>query len=115
MQVATMAELKKAVQSVEAEVVVTDDALAKRVRLWAVLRTIANVAVVVVLILAVFVWANPLRIPELEAGWVLMARRILLGVGVLLLFADYALPVVRHYKIAGSDAMGLKLVRRQSR
>ena len=68
MQVATMAELKKAVQAGEAEIVVTDEALTRRVRMWTVLRTVANVAVVVVL--------------------------------------------VRFYKIAGADALGLKLVRR---
>ena len=112
MQVATMADLKKAVQAGEAEIVVTDEALTRRVRMWTVLRTVANVAVVVVLVIAIFVWANPMRIPLFEAGWALLARRIMLGVGVLLLFADYVLPVVRFYKIAGADALGLKLVRR---
>lgn len=115
MLVATMTELKKAVQSAEADIVVTDKALAKRLRLWTVLRTTANVAVVVVLVLAIFAWANPLQLPLLETGWALAARRIMLGVGVLLLFADYALPVVRFYKIAGTDAAGLKLVRRRTR
>jgi len=113
MQVSTLDELKAAAKAVEAEIVVTDESLAKKVRLWTVLRMVANVLVVVILLVAVFVWANPMRIMELEQGWALIARRILLAVGVLLLFSDYLLPVVRAYKIAGSDALGLKLVPRK--
>jgi len=113
MHVATMQELKQAVKQLEAEVVVTDERLAQTVRLWNVLRTIANVAVVIVLAAGIIAWANPLRIPELEAPWALMARRIALGVGILLLFAEYLMPVVRLYKIAGEDALGLKLVPRK--
>jgi hypothetical protein len=115
MQVASFDELKKAVTAVEPEIVVTDEGLAKKVRLWNVLRTIANILVIVVLAVGIAWWANPLRIPELEQEWALMARRIVLGCGVLLLFAEYVIPIVRLYKPAGSDALGLKLVPRKSK
>jgi hypothetical protein len=115
MQVASLDELKKAVQAVEPEIVVTDESLAKKVRFWNTLRTIANILVIVILAIAIFVWANPLRLPVLEETWALLARRIMLGVGVLLLFAEYVIPIVRLYKPAGSDALGLKLVPRKSK
>jgi len=115
MQVASLDELKKAVQAVEPEIVVTDEGLAKKVLFWNTLRTIANILVIVVLAAGIAWWANPLRIPELEQTWALLARRIMLGVGVLLLFAEYVLPIVRLYKPAGSDALGLKLVPRKSK
>jgi hypothetical protein len=109
-----MADLRQAVKAGEAEIVVTDEALGRKVRFWSVLRTVANVAVIVVLAVAIVVWVNPLKLPLFETGWVLLARRIVLGVGVLLLFADYVIPVVRLYKIAGQDATGLKLVPRKT-
>jgi uncharacterized membrane protein len=115
MQVASLDELKKAVQAVEPEIVVTDEGLAKKVVFWNTLRTIANILVIVVLVVAIFVWANPLRVPELEQTWALLARRIMLGVGILLLFAEYVIPIVRLYKPAGKDALGLKLVPRKSK
>jgi hypothetical protein len=113
--VATMAELTEAVKALEAAIVVTDEKLSKQVLFWNVLRTLANVVVIVVLGLGIFAWANPMRIPDLEQPWALLARRIALGVGILLLFAEYVLPVVRLYKPAGSDATGLKLVPRKAR
>jgi hypothetical protein len=113
MSVATMDELRRAVKAAEPEIVVADEALAKKVRVWTVVRMTANVLVAVVLIGAIFVWANPMRIPEFESGTMLLARRIALGVGVLLLFADFVIPVVRQYRIAGQDATGLKLVLRK--
>jgi hypothetical protein len=115
MQVASLDELKKAVQAVEPEIVVTDEGLAKKVLFWNTLRTIANILVIIVLAIAIFAWANPLRLPELEQTWALLARRIILGVGILLLFAEYVIPIVRLYKPAGSDALGLKLVPRKSK
>lgn len=114
MQVASLDELKKAVKAFEPEIVVTDEALATKVLFWNTLRTIANVAVIVVLAIGIAAWANPLRIPELEQTWALLARRIVLGVGVLMLFAEYVIPVVRLYKPAGQDFLGLKLVPRKS-
>jgi hypothetical protein len=115
MQVASLDELKKAVTAVEPEIVVTDEALSKKVLFWNALRTIANILVIIVLAIAIFAWANPLRLPLLEETWALLARRIMLGCGVLLLFAEYVIPIVRLYKPAGSDALGLKLVPRKSK
>jgi hypothetical protein len=115
MQVASLDELKKAVAAIEPEIVVTDEGLAKKVQFWNILRTIANILVIIVLGIGIAAWANPLRIPELEQTWALLARRIMLGVGVLLLFAEYVIPIVRLYKPAGSDALGLKLVPRKGK
>ncbi|HTW90770.1 MAG TPA: hypothetical protein VMH22_03595 [bacterium] len=114
MQVASLDELKKAVKALEPEIVVTDEALVKKVLFWNTLRAIANVVVIVILAVGIAAWANPLRIPELEQTWALLARRIILGVGVLMLFAEYVIPVVRLYKPAGKDSLGLKLVPRKS-
>jgi len=115
MQVSTLDELKKAVTAAEAEIVVTDEGLRKKVVLWDVLRTVANVVVVIVLILGIFAWANPMRIPALEEPGARLVRQILLGVGILLLFAEYLLPVVRLYKPVASDDSGLKLVPRKAK
>ena len=114
MQVSSLDELKKAVKALEPEIVVTDESLAKKVITWNTLRTIANIAVIVVLAVGIAAWANPLRIPQLEQTWALLARRIVLGVGVLMLFAEYIIPIVRLYKPAGQDSLGLKLVPRKS-
>jgi len=115
MQVASLDELKKAVKAWEPEIVVTDDALTKKVLVWNTLRTIANILVIVVLAVGIAWWANPLRIPELEQDWALSVRRIILGFGVLMLFAEYVIPIVRLYKPAGKDAVGLKLIPRKSK
>lgn len=115
MHASSLDELKKAVKALESEIVVTDEALAKKVIAWNTLRTIANVLVIVVLAIGIAAWANPLRIPQLEQTWALLARRIVLGVGVLMLFAEYVIPVVRLYKPAGKDSLGLKLVPRKSK
>ncbi|MCX6841393.1 MAG: hypothetical protein NTX53_03790 [candidate division WOR-3 bacterium] len=115
MQVASLDELKKAVKAFETEIVVTDEGLAKKVLFWNTLRTIANILVIIVLAVGIAAWANPLRLPVLEQTWALLARRIMLGVGVLLLFAEYVIPIVRLYKPAGKDALGLKMVPRKSK
>lgn len=115
MQVANLEELKKAVKAFEPEIVVTDEGLTKKVLFWNTLRTIANILVIVVLAVGIAWWANPLRIPELEQDWALMVRRIVLGFGVLMLFAEYAIPIARLYKPAGKDALGLRLVPRKSK
>jgi len=96
--VATLDELKEAVKAGEPVILVTDTKLTGQVLFWNTLRTIANVVVIIVLAIGIFAWANPMRIPELEQTWALLARRIVLGVGVLLLFAEYVIPVVRLYK-----------------
>jgi 3-deoxy-D-arabino-heptulosonate 7-phosphate (DAHP) synthase class II len=114
MQVSTKDELKQAVKKLEPEIVVTDEGLVKRIRLFSVLRTVATIAVFVILAAALLMIADP-------AGWfkgsqeAQLARQIMLGVGILLLFADYLLPVVRVYRIAGQDANGLKLVPRKQK
>jgi len=115
MQVASLEDLKKAVKAWEPEIVVTDEGLAKKVVFWNTLRIIANVLVIVVLAVGIAWWANPLRIPALEQEWALSVRRIVLGVGILMLFAEYVIPIVRLYKPAGRDSLGLKLVPRKSK
>ncbi len=115
MNVGTMDELRRAVKQMEPEIVVTDEKLQRTVMTWNVLRTIANIAVIVVLAVGIFAWANPMRIPALEAPWALSARRIILAVGILLLFAEYLMPVARLYKPAGQDALGLKLIPRKAK
>jgi len=111
---ATRGELLQAVRSGAPEIVVTDDELARRVLLWNRLRTIANVAVIVILGVGAFVWADPLGLPLLRESWAALVRRIILAVGVLLLFAEYLMPAVRLYKPVGSDAVGLRLVPRRT-
>jgi len=115
MQVAGLDELKRAVQAGEPEIVVTDRGLGSRIIAWNTLRSIANVLVVVILGLAIVVWANPLGLPHLEQPWALLARRIVLGVGILLLFVEYLLPVVRLYKPAARDSAGLRLIPRRTK
>jgi len=115
MQVASSQELKEAVARRDPEIVVTDEALGRRVQTLAVLRTAANVAVFVILAAAIFMWANPARWELLETNRVRLVRQVMLGVGILLLFADYLMPVVRHYRIAARDSSGLKLVPRRPR
>lgn len=115
MNVTTKSELQQAVKSGAPEIVVTNEALARKVLLWNTLRSVANVAVIVILVVGVFAWADPLGLPLLQEPWAATARRIILAVGVLLLFAEYLMPAVRLYKPAGSDETGLRLVPRRSR
>ncbi len=115
MNVATIRELQEAVKSGALDIVVTDEALARNVLLWNKLRAVANVAVIVILAVGIFAWADPLGLPLLREPWAAMARRIVLAVGVLLLFAEYLMPAVRLYKPAGSDGAGLRLVPRRAR
>ncbi len=108
-------ELKAAVKAQAPEVVITAPELIKQVRLFMALRLVANVLVFVILAIAIFMWANPLRILFFESGQGRLARQILLGIGIILLFIDYLLPVARLYKIAEGDGNQLKLVLRKSR
>ncbi len=111
-QVSTMGELKAAVNAGEDEIVVADEGLARRVRLFDRLRSAANIAVYVILGAAVFVWADPLRLFEGAGAGLQWAKRAALAVGVALLFLDYLLPAVRQYKPdKGRD--GLVLVPRR--
>jgi hypothetical protein len=111
-QVNSIAELQAAVKAGAEEIVVADETLAKRVMLFNTLRSVANVLVYVILALAIFFWANPLRIELFETSPFLWGRRIALGVGVVLLFVDYLLPAVRQYKPA-EDRDRLVLVPRR--
>lgn len=113
--VADVSELAAAVAAREAEVLVTDEKLARRVMLQLTLRFAANAAAVVVLVLAVFMWADPLHLFDAAAAPMLWVRRGLLGVGVLLLFVDFLMPTARLYRSAGRDELGLKLRPRVSR
>jgi hypothetical protein len=113
--VADLSELAVAVAARESEVLVTDEKLARRVMLQLSLRFAANVAAVVILVLAVFMWADPLHLYDAAAAPMLWVRRGVLGVGVLLLFADFLMPTARFYRSAGRDELGLKLRLRASR
>lgn len=115
MQVGNNRELKEAVSRREPEIVVTDAALVRRIQTLAALRTAANVAVFVILAVALFMWANPARWELLDTDRARLVRQIILGVGIVLLFADYLMPVVRHYRIATRDETGLKLVIRRGK
>ncbi len=115
MNVATTGELQQAVKSGVPEIVVTDEELARKVLLWNTLRTVANVAAVVILVVGLFAWADPLGLPLLREPWAALARRIILAVGLFLLFAEYLMPAVRLYKPAGSDETGLRLALRRAR
>ncbi|MEO0079449.1 MAG: hypothetical protein ABIK44_02070 [candidate division WOR-3 bacterium] len=115
MQVTTLAELKDAARRQEPEILIVDKRLADRVALWNGLRLAANIVVFVILAVAIFMWANPIHWELLEGPDARLARQIMLGVGILLLFADYLLPVVRTYKVAERSPEGLKLVLRRPR
>ena len=113
MQVSTLDALKKAAKEGAAEITVIDSGLAGKVKAWQTIRKVANILVFLILGIGIFAWANPLQLTFLDAGAFRLTRQILLGVGVILLFAEYLLPVVRTYKTAGKDGAGLKLVRRK--
>ncbi len=106
-------ELKQAVKEQEPELVITEPAIIRRVRLLMGLRAAANITVFAILALAIFMWANPLRIVFFEAGSGRLIRQILLGFGILLLFADYLMPVARLYKIVAESEGQLKLALRK--
>lgn len=108
-------QLAVAVAAREAEVLVTDEKLARRVMLQISLRFAANAAAVVTLVTAVFMWADPLHLLDAAATPMLWVRRGLLGIGMLLLFAEFLMPTARFYRSAGKDGLGLKLRLRTSR
>ncbi len=113
MRATTMADLKRAAKQGEVEILVTDAKLARTVSLLEVTRRTANILVFVILALGVFMWANPIRWDFLGSNSMQLVRRILLAVGIILLFSDYVLPVVRSYKVASRDENGLRLVSRR--
>ncbi len=115
MQVRTLKELKKAAKEGTVEIVVANPALARNVRTWETIRKTANILVFVILGLAIFAWANPIGWPFLNTDPVRLARQIMLGLGLVLIFAEYFLPVVRHYKISGRDEVGLRLLNRKTK
>lgn len=110
--VSTMAELKAAVKAGSEEIAVTDEGLARRIRLFDTARTVANIVVYVILAAAVFMWADPLHLFDNAGAGLQWGKRIALGVGVALLFLDYLLPAVRQYK-PGKGRDGLVLVPRR--
>lgn len=106
-------ELKEAVKRLEAELVIIDPNLIRRVRLFLGLRQAANILVFVILAVAIFMWANPFRVQFFEANSGRLLRQILLGIGILLLFADYLMPVARHYRIVRYEEGQLHLALRK--
>ena len=115
MTASSLDDLKQAARQGEAEVLVTDETLARRVRLLEGIRKTANMLVFVILAIGIFMWANPINWEFLRSSDMRLARQVLLGVGIVLLFGEYLLPVVRHYRIAGRDDSGLRLVSRKSK
>ncbi len=107
----SMQELQAAVKAGADEIVVADPGVESRVRLFDRLRTGANIAVYLILAGAVLLWANPFRIAAWESVGFLWLRRVVLGLGILLLFADRLLPVVRFYQ-PDKSRKELVLVRR---
>ncbi len=113
MEVRDNNELRRAVKRREPEITVSEPGLIKKVRLLMGLRLAANVAVFTILVIAIFMWANPLGIGFLEAGSGRLLRQILLLIGILLLFADYLMPVARHYRITFRSEGQIKLTLRK--
>jgi|UniRef100_A0A7V3UZX6 hypothetical protein len=109
MTIRSGAELKQAVRNKEPEILISDPQLIKMVSRLMVLRMITNVLFFAILAVAVLMWANPLRIPFFEAGAGRLTRQILLLFGILLLFADYLMPVARFYKISARTEGQLRL------
>ncbi|HDR00056.1 MAG TPA: hypothetical protein ENN51_07230 [candidate division WOR-3 bacterium] len=112
-RVSNLAELKQAGKLNAAEILIADEELARKMRAWQVIRTVANILVIVILAIAIFAWANPLGIPLLETGGFRVARQVMLAVGIGLLFLEYLLPGTRVFKIAGDEPEGLRLVNRR--
>ena len=115
MRATTMDDLKRAAKQGEIEVLVTDTKLARLVSLLDVIRRTANILVFVILAIGVVMWANPLGWEFLGSSSMQMVRRILLAVGIILLFSDYVLPVVRSYKVASRGEEGLRLMSRRAK
>ncbi|MGQ9678992.1 MAG: hypothetical protein ACUVUD_06925 [bacterium] len=108
-------ELKEAVKRQEPELIIVAPNLIRQVRLLIRLRFAANVTVFVILAVAIFMWANPFRIPFFDESDGRLVRQILLGVGILLLFADYLMPIARYYKIVRAEEGRLLLMLRKSK
>ena len=114
-RVSTMEELKKAVKERPDEILVADPVLAYKTRTWNTIRTVANISVFVILGLALFAWADPLHWQFLKTDGARLGRQIMLGLGLVMLFLEYVLPVVRHYKVVSEDEAGLKLTLRRGK
>lgn len=108
-------ELKAAMKASELELKVTDPGLVRKVVAWSIVRRVTSILVFVILALAIFAWANPFDFGFLATPGARLGRQIVLGVGILLLFADYLMPVVRAYNVKGRDEDGLILVSRRKR
>ncbi len=113
MQVAKWNELREAVRRREQKIVVTDRQLARSVKLLHTLRNTAVVLVVIILAVAVIIVANPLQWSFLITPVARIVKNILVGVGLILIFAEYLVPVVRIYRIASQDSNGLHLIPRR--
>ena len=75
----SMADLKKAAQQGEAEVLVTEARLVRTVRLLEAIRKTANILVFVILAVGIFMWANPIGWDFLAGSTMQLVRRILLA------------------------------------
>ncbi|MEO0081966.1 MAG: hypothetical protein ABIL25_06720 [candidate division WOR-3 bacterium] len=113
MHVSTLKELKDAVKQQVDEITVSDPVLAYRVKAWNTVRTVANILVFIILGLALFAWADPLHWTFLKTDAARLVRQIMLGLGLVLLFLEYVIPVVRLYKPVSQGAGVLKLVPRR--
>lgn len=112
MNIKNKQELDRAVKHQEPELLVEEPVLIRRIRLLINLRLAANILVFVILAVAIIMWANPFRIPFFEGGSGRLTRTIILGIGIILVFAEYLMPVARLYKIASFDGTHLRLILR---
>lgn len=115
MNISSREQLNQAVRNREPELEITDPGLMRTVHRQLVLRQVLNILFFVILGVAILLWANPMRLQFFDTGSGRTVRQILLLIGVLLLFADYLMPVARLYKIAARAEDRLKLTLRQPR
>lgn len=113
MQVVNKKELAEAIRRREQEIIITDPGLASSVKLLQSFRAAAVVLVVVILAVAVIIVINPLQWGPLNTPQATILKNVLIGVALILLFAEYLVPVVRLYRIASQDHAGLRLVLRR--
>lgn len=115
MNITSREQLKQAIRNREPELEITEPGLIRMVNRLMILRQVLNVLFFVVLGVAVLLWANPMRVPFFDSGGGRTVRQILLLFGILLLLADYLIPVARVYRISARSPDRLRLTLRQSK
>ncbi|MEO0051208.1 MAG: hypothetical protein ABIK11_01510, partial [candidate division WOR-3 bacterium] len=100
MNISSREQLKQAVRNREPELEIAEPRLIRMVNRLMILRQVVNILFFVILGGAVLLWANPMRVPFFDSSGGRMVRQILLLFGILLLLADYLMPLARFYKIS---------------